>query len=97
MRVDDIVWGQSEKVWDDTFMLVLLETRGGVRELLNEVMRLINTRVTEYEMKCLKVKDILMKLNDSTAGVERLALHYSDIRLRYQQAYNSCKAIDLVI
>jgi hypothetical protein len=95
-RVDDIVWSQSDKVWDDTFTLVMLETRG-VGELLYRVMRMIHTRVAEYEMKYLKVQDILRKLGDSPAGVERLALHYNDIKLRYRLAYDSCKAIDLVI
>ena len=96
-RVDDVVWGASDNVWDDTFMIVSCGTLGS-SVLLNEIMRWITTRVTEYEHKYLKVEGIHEKLNDpSEEGVKRLMLHYRDLMLRYRIAYDSCKAVDLVM
>ena len=92
-RVDDIVWGQSDKVWDETFMLIVREALG-VGSVLNEVMRLILSRIAEYEMKYLKVVRITEACDsDSLDGVKRLAVHYRDIALRYELAYDSCKTV----
>jgi hypothetical protein len=96
-RVDDIVWGDSDLVWDETFMLI---TRGtlGRSQVLNEIIQWILSRVTEYEVKYLKVVSIHDKLDDpSEEGVRRLMLHYRDLMLRYKMAYDSCKTVDLIM
>jgi hypothetical protein len=94
-RVDDIVWGQSDQVWNETFVLIMRETLG-VSSVLNEVMRLILSRISEYEAKYLKVSSISKTLNNNE-GVKRLVLHYRDIAMRYTLAYDSCRTVDFAL
>ena len=96
-RIDDIVWGPSECVWDDTFVLITHGTLGR-SQLLNEIIQWVLSRVSEYEVKYHKVVSISKKLDDpSDTGVGRLMMHYRDLMLRYRMAYDSCIAVDLII
>ena len=93
--IDDVVWGQSETVWDETFLLVMRETLG-VTAIVNEVMRWAMSRFDEYEMKCRKMVSIYESLG-RTEGVKRLMVHYQDIMMRYRSAHDSCMAIQFML
>jgi hypothetical protein len=94
IQVDDIVWSDSRRVWEETFDLVLLKTFG-LSHILNEVMQWILFRVAEYESMHKKVVRIIGGLKD-TEGVRKLAIHYHDIMSRYRLAYDSCKLVEFI-
>jgi hypothetical protein len=94
--VDDIVWSQSDRVWDDTFVLIMRETRCVSQSLVNKVMRWTVTQAAEYEAKYLKVVEISQRLSDAE-GVGKLVFHYQNIMLRYRLANDSCKAVELFL
>ena len=93
-QVDDIVWSNSRRVWEETFELVLRKTFG-LTHLLNEVIRWILFRVAEYESMYKKVLRIIRGLKD-TEGVRKLAIHYHDLMSRYRLAYDSCKLVEFM-
>lgn len=97
-RVDDIVWSESAKVWDDTFSLLLAE-RPNIGVLVNVVMKWLFCQFEEFKVKYLKVSQILAGMRESLFqdlhyGVERLSRHYNFIAMRYELAYNACKAME---
>ena len=94
--VDDIIWSQSDRVWDDTFVLIMRETRCVSQSLVNEVMRWTVSKAAEYEAKHLKVVEISQGLSDAE-GVRKLMIHYQNIILRYRLANDSCKAVELFL
>ncbi len=94
--VDDIVWGPSDKVWDETLVVVMREM-SSIGSFLNEIMKWILTRVNEFEIKYIKV---LTKINETpidSEGVRKLMVHYQHIMLRYKIAYDSCKTVSLAL
>jgi hypothetical protein len=96
--IDDIVWGTSESVWNDTFdfiMLGKLENTG----CMNEVLEWIVSKRDEYLAKHLKVSticDSLQKARCDATGAVRLLMHYEHILLRYDTAHDSCRAVYLM-
>ena len=94
-QIDDIVWGESENVWNDTFSLLLLKDLG-VNVLVNVVMKWVAARIADFENKCSKVSLILDELGHPE-GVPKLWLHYQRITDRYKSAHSSIKTMDFIL
>lgn len=94
-EVDDVIWGESQCVWDDVFRILMCGTvRLGV--LVNTVEQWVNSKIDEFDYKHRKVSDILELVGESE-GVRRLLIHYQQIACRYRSAFNCCKSVEYVL
>lgn len=100
-QVDDIVWGETERVWDETFSLLALKTPNATSDLMNVVTRWLRCKIDEFELKYTKVSKILEEEKSEifhySEGVLGLKNHYQRIMLRYTSAYNACKATEYLL
>jgi hypothetical protein len=94
-RIDDIVWGESGDVWNNTFALLMRETPNtGVMDDI--VMKGIVVKYEEYKCMYYKVLEINNELGESE-GVMKLLLHYQKIMSRYRSAYSSCRSYEYAL
>ena len=93
-KIDDIVWGGSEKVWDDTFVVLTHEVVDP-KILVNVVMKWVLSNHDEYKSKYFKVLEIITGLPD-TDSLLTLAFHYRKIMSRYRLVYDCCKTMDFI-
>ena len=91
-RIDDIVWGESDDVWNTTFALLMRETPS-MGLSVDVAMKFIVLKYEEYKNMYYKVLEIKNGLCESD-GVLKLLLHYQKIMSRYRSAYSSCKAYE---
>lgn len=94
--IDDIVWGPSDKVWDETLVVVMREM-SSIGPFLNEIMKWVLSRVNEFEIKYIKVLRKIDEEPGNSEGVVKLMFHYQRIMLRYKMAYDSCKTVSLAL
>lgn len=95
-RIDDVVWGESEKVWDEIFSLLVKENVSTCL-LVNVVMKWVLNKISEYESYYQKVLFILYESVHYTEEIRRFASHYHRIVWRYKTAYKSCMAMEYSI
>jgi len=101
-RIDDIIWGETDTVWNDVFSLLLALSnnnpaffyRGKIMK--DVVMPWVHCMMKEYETKYNKVlkirdEDVIFRFSD---GVVRLQSHYHRIGIRYRSAYSACSTIE---
>ena len=94
-KVDDVIWGDSQSVWDDVFRILMCETvRLGV--LVNTVEMWVNSKISEFDTKYRKVSDILELVGESE-GVTKLLIHYQHIAWQYRSAFDCCKSVEYSI
>ncbi len=101
-QVDDIVWSETERVWDETFSLLVLKNPNVTSDLVNVVARWLRCKIDEFELKYTKVSKILEQEENRaffhySEGVQGLKNHYQRIMLRYTSAYNACKATEYLL
>lgn len=93
VKIDDIVWGQSEKIWDEIFSLLVLchiETT----QLVNVVMKWVLSKIAEFDSYYQKVLHIMYENISYPEEVRRFANHYCRIVSRYKTAYSCCRAME---
>jgi hypothetical protein len=91
-QIDDIVWGESESVWNDTFSLLMLNENGR-NSLVNVVMKWNLRMLAEYESRHAKILDILDGMTCEKEGVRKLEMHYTRIISRFKSVHSCCTTI----
>jgi hypothetical protein len=92
-KIEDIIWGESTRVWDDTFtILVINDLSVGV--IVNVVMKWALHGISEFQAKYSKALKILTEARVFHEGVEKLVDHYKHIMLRYKTVYECCRAME---
>jgi hypothetical protein len=95
-QIEDIVWSESEDVWNETFTLLMLNENNH-NALVNVVMKWILRMIAEYETRHTKILDILDKMTCSSEGVETLEMHYQRIVSRFKSVHSCCTAIECLL
>jgi hypothetical protein len=94
-KIDNVVWGESNDVWNDTFSFLLRYEPSS--NVLNEiVVKCISTRHDEFKVKYYKVLRIMDESNESE-GLLKLSLHYQRIMFRYRLAHECCRTLEYVV
>lgn len=93
-QLDDIVWGESEDVWNQTFgLLIMNDVRHNT--LVNVVMKWVLQMVADYESRHTKILDILKKTTPlSSDGVQILEMHFLRIVSRFKIVHSCCTVIE---
>jgi hypothetical protein len=91
-EIDDVVWGETDNVWNDTFAL-LMRTPLSPRYLGEIVMKCISTKHDEFKDKYYRVLGI-MDNSDESESILKLSFHYQRIMFRYRSAYDCCKTME---
>jgi hypothetical protein len=88
-RIDEIIWGDSEDVWNDTFSMLENEDVNP-RIFVNEVMKWVMLKHDEYREKYFKVLEIQTRLQEPDS-VLNLVSHYQKIMFRYRLVHDCCR------